>query len=777
MSGQSRTLTFDTDITDAKTLAGLGRIRKGMHDTGTEAESMGKRGASSAFTLRDALGAVAIAGAGRFAIDEAEQAEVAERKMGRAIEATGNAAHISADEQQKLADTLGRKIALDNDDVSLAATRLRAYTAIKDQRFGEALAASADLAAAKNLDLEAAVDKVGKALNNPIKASKMLRSAGIELTQAQQDQIAAMVAAGDTAGAQGVILDELSSRYDGAAEAAVTGSQRAKVAMADAAETGGRVLAPGMELAADAMGFAADAVSHLPAPLQTATVGALGLAYAGPKVVDGISKIAPAGRQVLDFLSAVPGKGVGAVSTMTRLADTVASSPVAMTAGAAGVGVLTAAVIEFATQTDYANKNADELVSSAEATGKSIDEVFNDKLANTIAGLKDGFDLGDATDTFGQNLKQLGVDTSDLRDAVRGSDKDWEAFNDQLKRTALDGSQQTVATWVILRTQLDRLRSSGEHATAQQKDLTDAQSELRTETAKTTETTKEAADTSRDAEDANRVWYTSNADLAEQFRDQLQLRSDLNEEMRDSIQLSYDAVDAALAERSAHDSVRDATVALHDAEKGGASPVTLQRRRDDLTQAILREVRAADKAAESLAKQSGKGYDAAESARVQKARLNELESQTGFTSAELDNLNTSLDDAARERDVKLYTAAAEANAKRLIELFKELKPYYDQYNESDGRISPAGLDPRSHPSGQDPNVPAAGGDAAPTSGGDAPAGGRSANAKARGSDAAPPGALLHVETLNVGGGLGLGDLQIALREASNRNAQLVMAAS
>lgn len=94
------------------------------------------------------------------------------------------------------------------------------FTNIKKAVYEEAMPAIEDMAAFMGTDLSAAADTVGKALNNPLMAAKLLRSSGISLTEQQQKMIKHFQEVGDMAGAQGIILKELELRYKGAAAAA-----------------------------------------------------------------------------------------------------------------------------------------------------------------------------------------------------------------------------------------------------------------------------------------------------------------------------------------------------------------------------------------------------------------------------------------------------------------------------------------------------------------------------------------------------------------------------
>lgn len=86
--------------------------------------------------------------------------------------------------------------------------------------FDRAQKAILDLSARLGGDLQSATLMVGKALNDPVKGLSALRRTGIQFTKQQEDQIKAMAAVGDTAGAHAIMLAELKKQFGGAAQAA-----------------------------------------------------------------------------------------------------------------------------------------------------------------------------------------------------------------------------------------------------------------------------------------------------------------------------------------------------------------------------------------------------------------------------------------------------------------------------------------------------------------------------------------------------------------------------
>lgn len=214
--------------------------------------------------LKGLAGPIAALGAGAGAIDflkgsleEAREAAEVSRRTAAALEATGFAANVTADEIDALASSLSQKVAVDDEAIASAQNLLLTFKSIAntDTRrvFDEATQATLDLSAAMGTDLNSAALQVGKSLNDPVKGMAALARSGIQFTQAQKDQAKAMVEAGDLVGAQGIVLAELSAQFDGAAAAAADGGDRVSVAFGNLKEQVGTGLLPAFEGAANAL--------------------------------------------------------------------------------------------------------------------------------------------------------------------------------------------------------------------------------------------------------------------------------------------------------------------------------------------------------------------------------------------------------------------------------------------------------------------------------------------------------------------------------------------
>lgn len=113
---------------------------------------------------------------------------------------------------------LSKVSGVSEEDLQAAGNNIIKFGNVSEENYKKAVASINDLAATGK-DATSVSEGLGKALADPATAAGKLRRMGISLTEQQEAQIAAMVEAGDTAGAQGVILDSLEATYGGMAEA------------------------------------------------------------------------------------------------------------------------------------------------------------------------------------------------------------------------------------------------------------------------------------------------------------------------------------------------------------------------------------------------------------------------------------------------------------------------------------------------------------------------------------------------------------------------------
>lgn len=202
-------------------LADSANMRKGFADINNEASKLGGGLSTLAKVGGAALLAVgaAVAGVVASSIKAAADAQVVAAQTTAVLASTAHSANRTADEIGKLASSLSQLSGVDDEVIQSGQNLLLTFTNIQGINFDRATAAALDLSVAMGTDMSSAAQLVGKALNDPIKGMSALSRVGVQLSADQRSLIESMVATGDVAGAQGVILEELNRQFGGSAEA------------------------------------------------------------------------------------------------------------------------------------------------------------------------------------------------------------------------------------------------------------------------------------------------------------------------------------------------------------------------------------------------------------------------------------------------------------------------------------------------------------------------------------------------------------------------------
>jgi hypothetical protein len=181
----------------------------------------------------------------RAAAEEAIKAEVSQARLAAVIQATGKTAGFTADELANFATELQNTTGISDEAIKDAMAVLATFRSVSGPTFLEATQLAADMAAVFGTDLRSAAVMLGKALEDPVQGITALRRAGITFTETQKALIASFVEAGETAKAQGVVLEALRTQVGGAAKAvedASLGLNRMKQALGDAKEGLGQLV-------------------------------------------------------------------------------------------------------------------------------------------------------------------------------------------------------------------------------------------------------------------------------------------------------------------------------------------------------------------------------------------------------------------------------------------------------------------------------------------------------------------------------------------------------
>lgn len=224
---------------------------QGFQDDTTTGVNNALKGAASAFAatmvaakIKDFIGG---------AIDEATEATKVTAQTAAVIKSTGGAANVTAEQIGKLAEKLSLKTAIDDEAIQSGQNMLLTFTNVRNEVAGQpgifdrATKAALNMSVAMGTDMTGAAMQVGKALNDPIAGATALRRAGVQLSDAQEEQIKGFMAVNDLASAQKIILGELETQFGGSAEAQATAGEKLQVAYANLKEEIGMALLPIMQ--------------------------------------------------------------------------------------------------------------------------------------------------------------------------------------------------------------------------------------------------------------------------------------------------------------------------------------------------------------------------------------------------------------------------------------------------------------------------------------------------------------------------------------------------
>ena len=220
------------------------------------------------------------------AFGEARESQKVGALTANVIKTTGGAAKVTAAQVGDLASAISQKNAVDDEAVQGGANLLLTFTNVRNEVgkgndvFNQATMMASDMSTALGTDMKGASLQLGKALNDPVKGISALSRSGVSFTAAQKDQIKALVATGDTLGAQKIILAELGKEFGGAGAAAATSSDRAAVAAGNLKETIGTALLPVADKVASIF------ADHIAPAISTFVTGMQDGTGAGGKFVD-----------------------------------------------------------------------------------------------------------------------------------------------------------------------------------------------------------------------------------------------------------------------------------------------------------------------------------------------------------------------------------------------------------------------------------------------------------------------------------------------------------
>ena len=185
----------------------------------------------------------AASGAFRFlsdSVNEAREARKAIAQTAAVMKSMGRTEGPAA--ITRMVDRLEAASGIDGDNLREMTNVLFTFGNVTDDVFVKANELALDLSVSYGKDLSSSAIMVGKALNDPLKGLTALGRVGVQFSAKQQDQIKSMMAVNDVAGAQAIIVKELTKQVGGSAAAQADGIAKAQVAWGNLKATIGEVL-------------------------------------------------------------------------------------------------------------------------------------------------------------------------------------------------------------------------------------------------------------------------------------------------------------------------------------------------------------------------------------------------------------------------------------------------------------------------------------------------------------------------------------------------------
>lgn len=208
-------------------LGGLDGMRKKLEDVGKETERTSARASKSVDGMSDKfgklkalIGGLAIAAGIKGIFGAVTESENAVAQLDARLKSTGNTSGLTRDQLIDLSKEL-EHISTNGDEAVLSVeTLLLTFGNIKGPVFRDATKIVLDMSTALGQDLQTSARQVGLALNDPLLGITKLQKANVTFSDEQKTLIKTLVQTGQAAAAQGVVLDALSVKFGGAAEAA-----------------------------------------------------------------------------------------------------------------------------------------------------------------------------------------------------------------------------------------------------------------------------------------------------------------------------------------------------------------------------------------------------------------------------------------------------------------------------------------------------------------------------------------------------------------------------
>jgi len=221
-----------------------------LSESKKKTEAFAKSSASSFSSFGKILTGAAVLGALYKIKTETDEYQKSQARLNAVIASTGSAAGVTAQAANELAQKLSNITAIDDDVIVGAEAILLRFKSMSKEAFPQATQAALDFAAATGKDLNSSALAVGKALDSQASGLTALNKAGAGFTEQQKKQIEVMQKAGNVAGANKIIFEQMNKSFGGQAAAQANtldgAINRIKNSMGNLAATIGNEATPGL---------------------------------------------------------------------------------------------------------------------------------------------------------------------------------------------------------------------------------------------------------------------------------------------------------------------------------------------------------------------------------------------------------------------------------------------------------------------------------------------------------------------------------------------------
>ena len=208
-------VVLDVEISPSGAVAGSRVVKRSLEDIAHSSRKMESTVGGAVSQLKRLLVGLGAAFSLNQVVQNTIRQEQALARLEAAILSTGGVAERSAADLSRFAAKMQSVTTYGDEAVMEMQALLLTFKDIKGDMFDDATKSVLDLSAAIGQSLQGSAIMVGKALNDPIQGLLAMKRVGIQFSDAQEEIIKKMVQMGDKAGAQKVILQELSSQFGG----------------------------------------------------------------------------------------------------------------------------------------------------------------------------------------------------------------------------------------------------------------------------------------------------------------------------------------------------------------------------------------------------------------------------------------------------------------------------------------------------------------------------------------------------------------------------------